>query len=229
MHMSRFMSNVALATALVAGAAVPLGGARAVTVINGSFEVTTHFVPNVDDTMRLSVGSLAMTGWTVVNSGLAWIGPTNTFGLTASNGSYFLDLTDYTDVSPYGGVSQIITTVAGQHYLLSFDLGSSTPYGTPDAITATASAGPTSGTFTSTLSGTNNWQLETLAFIAASTSTTITLIGYSANRSYIGLDNVSVTATPLPAALPLFATGLGALGLLGWRRKRKNSAALAAA
>ena len=32
------------------------------------------------------------------------------------------------------------------------------------------------------------------------------------------------TATPLPAALPLFATGLGALGLLGWRRKRKQAA-----
>jgi hypothetical protein len=31
--------------------------------------------------------------------------------------------------------------------------------------------------------------------------------------------------TPLPAALPLFATGLGALGLLGWRRKRKAQAA----
>lgn len=30
--------------------------------------------------------------------------------------------------------------------------------------------------------------------------------------------------TPLPAALPLFASGLGALGLLGWRRKRKNAA-----
>jgi len=28
--------------------------------------------------------------------------------------------------------------------------------------------------------------------------------------------------TPLPTALPLFATGLGALGLLGWRRKRKT-------
>lgn len=37
----------------------------------------------------------------------------------------------------------------------------------------------------------------------------------------------SVNATPLPAALPLFASGLGGLGLLGWRRKRK-SAALAA-
>jgi hypothetical protein len=32
-------------------------------------------------------------------------------------------------------------------------------------------------------------------------------------------------ATPLPAALPLFATGLGGLGLLGWRRKRKAAAA----
>jgi len=36
-------------------------------------------------------------------------------------------------------------------------------------------------------------------------------------------------ATPLPAALPLFATGLGALGLFGWRRKRKGAAALTAA
>jgi len=28
--------------------------------------------------------------------------------------------------------------------------------------------------------------------------------------------------TPIPGALPLFATGLGALGMLGWRRKKKN-------
>lgn len=37
------------------------------------------------------------------------------------------------------------------------------------------------------------------------------------------------TTTPLPAALPLFATALGSLTLLGWRRKRKNAAALAGA
>jgi hypothetical protein len=39
----------------------------------------------------------------------------------------------------------------------------------------------------------------------------------------------SSLGTPLPAALPLFASGLGAFGLLGWRRKRKKAAAIAAA
>jgi hypothetical protein len=37
-----------------------------------------------------------------------------------------------------------------------------------------------------------------------------------------GAYEVDSLVTPLPAALPLFATGLGALGLLGWRRKRKQ-------
>ena len=38
---------------------------------------------------------------------------------------------------------------------------------------------------------------------------------------------VRTSATPLPLTLPLFTTGLGALGLLGWRRKRKSGAAIA--
>jgi hypothetical protein len=36
--------------------------------------------------------------------------------------------------------------------------------------------------------------------------------------------DVLAPTTPLPAALPLFATGIGGLGLLGWRRKRKTQA-----
>jgi hypothetical protein len=39
--------------------------------------------------------------------------------------------------------------------------------------------------------------------------------------------NYAVTATPLPAALPLFATGIGVMGLFGWRRKRKAVAVAA--
>src|SRR5262245_34927671 len=47
------------------------------------------------------------------------------------------------------------------------------------------------------------------------------------NNGNTGIIDFGARAVPLPAALPLFATGLGALGLLGWRRKKK-AAALAA-
>jgi hypothetical protein len=46
----------------------------------------------------------------------------------------------------------------------------------------------------------------------------------SGGTSNIGTVDIAVTTTPLPAALPLFAGGLGALGLFGWRRKRKAAA-----
>jgi hypothetical protein len=36
---------------------------------------------------------------------------------------------------------------------------------------------------------------------------------------------ISPIITPLPTTLPLFATGLGVLGLLGWRRKKRAIAA----
>jgi hypothetical protein len=41
-------------------------------------------------------------------------------------------------------------------------------------------------------------------------------------------DDVQISESPLPAALPLFASGLGALGFIGWRRKRKMAARFAA-
>jgi hypothetical protein len=48
--------------------------------------------------------------------------------------------------------------------------------------------------------------------------------GNSFTFYYIDYTVFTSSATPLPAALPLFATGLGGLGLLGWRRKRKAQA-----
>jgi hypothetical protein len=63
--------------------------------------------------------------------------------------------------------------------------------------------------------------------VAASTPVGVT--GPPGLAETINFDNLAVRINdvPLPAALPLFATGLGALGLLGWRRK-KRAAALAA-
>jgi hypothetical protein len=70
--------------------------------------------------------------------------------------------------------------------------------------------------------GTGGWQLcfsynqqcQALAYLSDGTNTV--------SGSQIVFSQV--TTTPLPTSLPLFATALGALGLLGWRRKRKAQA-----
>jgi hypothetical protein len=56
----------------------------------------------------------------------------------------------------------------------------------------------------------------------------VLIAGIEAGNSYLNIhtDNfpggeIRGVLTPLPATLPLFATGLVGLGLLGWRRKRK--------
>jgi hypothetical protein len=80
----------------------------------------------------------------------------------------------------------------------------------------------------STLSG-QNFELETSLMFSMIMGQLYTLTFQGLNTtggaaSFIDLVNVEAATTPLPAALPLFATGLGGLGLLGWRRKRKNAA-----
>jgi hypothetical protein len=62
-------------------------------------------------------------------------------------------------------------------------------------------------------SGTDQYTFNGAGFPAAGTPTA-TFIGTETSMDF------QVSTTPLPAALPLFATGLGAMGLFGWRRKR---------
>jgi hypothetical protein len=68
------------------------------------------------------------------------------------------------------------------------------------------------------------WPMCSTGSVTASSSTNITIaMARSFPNIIFGSNNLTVTlaSTPLPAALTLFAAGLGALGLLGWRRKRK--------
>ena len=209
------------------GSLVIAGSAHANLLINGSFEDGT-FTPNSQNTQTESVGSTNITGFTVIGGPLTRSGSTNPFGLTASNGDKFLDLTGYQDSPPYGGVTQSIATMIGALYQLSFDLGSSDRYGRPVSILA--SAGSTSATFTNSLlaSGAIFYERETLNFTATSSSTTVSLLGTQGNQ-FIGLDNADVTliraAGPITTPVPepgTFALVLASLGLAGIATRRRQ-------
>jgi hypothetical protein len=145
--------------------------------------------------------------------------------LSASNGSFFLDLTNYQASAPFAGMSQTIATTPGATYSLSFELGSSTFWGRPDSITATAAGA--SQTFTSpTTGGNNDWQTVSMQFLASSATTTVLLQGAS-GINYIGLDNASVefVSGPTPGQIPepttLVLFGLGLVSLAVSRRRKQ--------
>jgi hypothetical protein len=90
------------------------------------------------------------------------------------------------------------------------------------------------------LAGTANFgaldrlDMQSIILPAAFGSDTLTEIdfqsfGQAGNGSPFVAAITTSTETPLPAAMPLFATGLGVMGWLSRRRKRKGTAGLAAA
>lgn len=202
--------------------ALAASAAHANLLTNGSFEAG-NFVGQGNDTMSLAAGSTVITGWTVITDTTAWIGPANPFGLSASQGSYFLDLTNYQAGTPFAGVAQTIATTPGSTYALTFDLGGSNLWGRPDSITASAAG--TSATFATPTTGTNNdWYHESLLFVANSSSTTVQLQGF-AGVNYIGLDNVSVdfvSAAPIPEPGVWALMVVGLLPLVATTRRRNT-------
>jgi len=114
---------------------------------------------------------------------------------------------------------------------------------------------PFNGVFSSGPDTGNRWDLtlfsgsgDLLGLVLSLTPPAATLLGYAGGGFEIaslldpkcnnyscqlsssqGSLTTGPVTTPLPAALPLFSTGLGAMALLGWRRKRKNASAISAA
>jgi hypothetical protein len=215
-----------LAVSLAGTSCLPFA-ACANILVNGSFE-TGSFVNQGNDTDVLLPGSTAMTGWTVTGAsgGLAWIGPTNPYGLTAADGNYFLDLTGYHE-DPYNGVSTTISTVVGQKYDLSFALGSGQPYNSADPSIQVVLNGIPAASFTAaTYLGNNNWQSFNMLFTATTVSTVLELDGAGAGgQNYIGLDNVNVSpvsAVPEPTTLISGALMLLPFGSSAFRQLRKK-------
>jgi len=222
--------SVLQAAAIAVGIiAATTGGAFAATFTNGSFEDVTNFTPDGNDTDALAGGSTAMPGWTVTGGSVAWIGPTNPFGLAASNGGYFLDLTSYASGNG-NGVEQSFTTVKNGEYTVTFDLGGG------NGVSIDAGANGASQTFSGGLLSTQtSWDPQTFTFVAAGNTSLLSFVGIANPGGFIGLDHVQVAfngiaaTTPIPGSVVMLGTALLGLGLVGTRRSRNaNQADLSA-
>ena len=177
-------------------------------------------------------GAIPGTNFTVTGGNIDIVG--------VLNGSFFTCVANPTgnclDLIGNVGSGQITSTtginlIAGHTYTISytsilqgFPTGSSTP-------TSNYSVGLGSSVFSET--STPTVTPVSISFLEATTQLDALLIFTSItnidNVHGPVLSDITVTdtgaAVPLPAALPLFVGGLGVLGVLGWRRKRKAAAA----
>ena len=210
--------------------ALPIQGS---VLVNGSFES-----PVSDITPSLAVGSTFLDGWAVIGAEIALCVECADFGSagggSASEGRQSLDLTGYHDGLPYGGVHQVLATVPGQAYEVSFDVGARQGTSTvqlfmglpgqgggwpfdPSVLLASGSA--TSG-------GTEVvWKRASASFVATELSTAIALTGHGASWGgiFIGLDHVVVNPVPEPVSTCLVLAFAGVAVTAVHRRRRLGS------
>jgi hypothetical protein len=115
---------------------------------------------------------------------------------------------------------QDITTVAGQNYQFSFAYRARANSSESFRVAASGAGGDLISTLVDD-HVVGQWSTYTDSFIATNGLTTISFTSVSPGGT-VGnfLDDVRVSAVPLPAAAPLFASALGLLGFLQSRRRR---------
>jgi hypothetical protein len=198
-------------------------------VTNPSFETFSGTFGG-DGGRQLLPGATTLSGWNIIGGEIAILKDPNVYQLTPSDGNYFIDLTGYSNGGFPKGVSQTLTGLTeGQAYSFSMDLGirNGACVGGGNncngPIQATAQIGSHSEMFThnSTAPG-NIWGTYGFTFTADNPTMTLSILGNSlpVGGAYIGLDNVSVSAVPMPAAVWLFGTGF--LAMLGMSRVRRG-------
>jgi choice-of-anchor C domain-containing protein len=216
-----------LAVAALLGTAA---SANAATIINGSFELSGDANAATQSFLELSAGSTAITGWTIGGLGVDLVGSNY---WNASDGIQSVDLSR----RGAGSISQTFATVAGNDYLVTFDL-SGNPYGgVDDKISVLTFSGnePVNQLYSVTaVNSPTNMLWETYGFNFVATGATSTLTFASGENSRFGpaLDNVAIadmggspSAVPEPSTWIMFIAGFGLVGVSARKRRFRTVAA----
>lgn len=190
--------------------------AQASLVQNGSFE-------DVQINAQFSTNPADIPGWThtgsagddlIARSGPQCCGGTNM--ALAGDGNQFVTLGGGFFLTGTAAWSQTIAGLTiGQTYTVSFLLAAEGETATQDITVGFADGSDSAPqTFTSLPTNTlfwQNWGVNQYNFVPTATSATLQFS--VVNQAFdVGLDGVSITAVPVPAAIWLLGTALGGLG-----------------
>jgi hypothetical protein len=229
---------------MLAGAVIPVGGAQASVVYfedfnNPGFRGTefTGGLPADNNNDKYANPDITFyqaanfDGWSFSNGNSGAAGPTfmNVYNVTGIDGAV-----DLNENAPGGTATTTVTTglTPNTQYQLSFLYYGDNRPGQIWGLHVDVNGSILDLSGTDQTAGTNPGSIATLLFLSDSVGQAVlsfTQTSLSPSEASPIFDNVTISETPIPATLPLFASGLGAMGLLGWRRKRKNAAARAAA
>lgn len=242
----RYLSSLGILAAALVGNA-PANAATLVGSAAGTLAVTFGGGQATFDSVTPIAGGFTDGGATFTGNGLLELTTTGNYAEPYHDTSQYLAVLGGGPAVGTGGSSEQVN-IDGINNTLGLYWGSMDTYnsiafynntGLIDTVTgsqAAAAVPPSPPGFAATGNQTNdsNNRFITISDLGGSNQDFTYIIIESSTNSF-ELDNLAwgdvtrTSATPLPAALPLFATGLGVMGLFGHRRKRKNVSRFAAA